>query len=201
MVARLRRGGGAVFVWESDMKKIAVGSGYFALVDDSDFEELDQYTWTSLRCYGGLVYATTKGAYKGPGTPKVILMHRMIMSALRNITVDHVDGNGLNNTRGNLRLATMAEQQKNRKLNKNNKTGYKGVHKKKNRSGRYAAETRLNGQKYYIGTFNNARDAAVAYNAVTYLLHGKYASLNSIEGVSIGNKSNYRSPQNRQKQD
>lgn len=93
-----------------------------ALVDDADFDYLNQWWWNANEADDGFYYAarTESG--------RVIRMHREIMQAPDNVLVDHRDGNGLNNQRYNLRMATNRQNAMNRKgANKNNASGYRNV--------------------------------------------------------------------------
>ena len=83
------------------------GEGKFALVDDADFEWLSQYRWRGMKA-ARTVYAVATI------DRRPVLMHRMIMDAPKKMTVDHIDHCGFNNQRGNLRLATNAENSRNR---------------------------------------------------------------------------------------
>lgn len=97
--------------------------------------------------------------------------------------VDHINGSGLDNRRINLRLCNMRQNQGNRKLNKNNTTGYKGVFYS-DQAGKYRVElhTTTNGKRYrrYGGLHNNLKDAALAYNKLATEYFGKYARLNTV---------------------
>ena len=161
-------------------QRIRVGRKNFALVDDDDYEALIEYNWILLSCSGGLRYATRKN--QAGKRPYAFLMHREIMSVPKGLTVDHIDGNGLNNCKNNLRLATHSEQQWNRQKNSNNTTGYRGVYYDK-RNKIYRAEMRAGRVKWSLGTYTNPRDAAIAYNVATLLLKDEHATMNDIDGV------------------
>ena len=80
------------------------GNGLIAIVDDSDFELVSQYRWRGHKAARSLtVYA------RGAVDRKPILMHRLIMQPEAGLHIDHIDGNGLNNSRSNLRCVTQAE--------------------------------------------------------------------------------------------
>jgi hypothetical protein len=106
------------------MKKIPLSQGQYTLVDDGDFEWLSKRKWYASKDYNTF-YALreVQKNYKS----KNLLMHREIMKAPKGMQVDHIDGNGLNNQKSNLRLCTPAQNQRNRRLNKNNTSGYRGV--------------------------------------------------------------------------
>lgn len=93
--------------------------------------------------------------------------------------VDHINGNGLDCRRGNLRLCTKSENQRNRRPNQNGTSGYKGVgwYKKYNC---WRVRIQVNGKKQHIGYFDNEIDAATAYDNAAKQLHGEFARLNLI---------------------
>jgi len=104
-----------------------------------------------------------------------IHMHREIINAPADLQVDHINGNGLDNRRENLRLCTNAENARNRRLSKNNTTGYKGVDLDANR---YRAQIRV-GQKFvYLGRFDDPIEAAKAYDAAAREHYGEFARTN-----------------------
>lgn len=86
------------------MKEISVGQGLFAMVDDGDYATLIKYNWHAIRA-DNTIYVGTTGIVKG----KVIKMHRLIMNTPSHLVVDHIDHNGLNNQRHNLRNCTQGE--------------------------------------------------------------------------------------------
>lgn len=157
-------------------KQIQVGNGFFAIVDDSDFDKVSRYKWRTLfnKNSNKTPYAVASGG---------LLMHRIILGLEKGDgkMVDHADHNTLNNTRNNLRVVTSQQNQMNRNKFSNNTTGYKGVtvekwHKSKN----YRADIRLSGKKIHIGYFYSAREAAIAYNEAAKKYHGEFAHLNDL---------------------
>ena len=100
---------------------------------------------------------------------KTILMHRLILGFPPG--VDHKDGNQLNNTRNNLRLATGTQNMGNRRMNRNNKTGYRGVQVFRDRYRVFLG-------KKYIGVFMNKDRAAKAYDKAALDYFGEFARLN-----------------------
>lgn len=159
------------------MKQIDVGRGLYALVDDCDYPELCKYKWCALKHRTGRFYAITNSGGKS------VLMHRLIMKARTfSEKVDHLDGNSLNNTRENLRIATNAENMRNRGIAGHNKTGFKGVIKRSDRRTKiYKAQIGVDGKTIYLGCFNTAQEAAIAYNEKAKELHGEFARLNQVE--------------------
>lgn len=141
----------------------------FAMVDDEDFEWLSQISW----------HLMNKG-YAQTSRPKKELMHRKIMNPPQNMVVDHIDGNHLNNQKSNLRICTHAENSANSKKPIDGITSiFKGVYFYK-RKGKYIAQIRYRNNKFHLGSFDKEIDAAMAYNAASIRLNGKFAKLNDL---------------------
>lgn len=154
---------------ESDpsVRRIPLGNGLFAIVDANDYEEVSKYKWRASH-HGRTVYATC--VKRG----RVVYMHRMIMGARKGRLVDHIDGNGLNNRRCNLRLCN---HQQNR-ANVGPRGGvsrFVGVYRCK---GKWVARITFRGKVCQIGTFEDEVEAAKARDRKAYELNGPYAYLN-----------------------
>jgi len=107
-------------------------------------------------------------------------MHRFILNPPDNVQIDHIDLNGLNNQRSNLRLATSAQNAQNKILRSDNTSGYKGIWRREN--GRWSAEVVANGVRSYAGSFETAEQAAVAYDAHAIATQGRFANINFPDG-------------------
>src|ERR1035437_1775635 len=119
------------------MKEISLGRGYIAIIDDQDFELINQYKWFALVRKGKLSAYAQANSRKPNGKKTVLKMHRLIMGLTDpKILVDHIDQDGLNNRRANLRTATSSENNRNRKVIRTSLTGTKGV---KRDGGRFVA--------------------------------------------------------------
>jgi hypothetical protein len=94
------------------------------------------------------------------------------------IYVDHINRNGLDCRKENLRIATNSQNNMNRGMFKNNTSGYRGVHRKGNM---WRAMIYVSGKQIRLGTFKNIKDAASAYNAAAIQYHGEFASLNDVQ--------------------
>src|SRR5262249_39337652 len=109
-----------------------------------------------------------------------IRLHRFILNAPPSVEVDHVNGDSLDNRRGNLRYSTRAQNNRNRGRTRANKSGFKGVSRQRGGGGFRAQMTR-DGVVYYLGKFSTAIDAALAYDAAARRLHGEFARTNFTE--------------------
>lgn len=152
-----------------EIRYIALTRGKFAIVDAADYEWLSRYKWTA-NCKGDKCYAYRRD--KGRG----VLMHRAIMQAPKGLVVDHIDGNGLNNRRSNLRLCTQAENSRNARPRRGT-SRFKGV-RAHNTPGQFVAEITLDGRARYIGSFTDEIEAAIAYDLRAVVLFAEFARLN-----------------------
>lgn len=148
-------------------KKIALPRGRFALVDDQDFERLSQYKWY----YVGK-YAARKGC-KALGEKNTIYMHREVLQTPDGLETDHVNGDGLDNRRENLRACTASENQRNRSVRVDSWSGFKGVQwsPKKNR---WSVRITHNRRRLFVGDYDNLLDAARAYDTAAKDLFGDF---------------------------
>lgn len=144
------------------------------LINKSDYDKISHFNW--FLNDGGYV---AKNHYIGNGEWDYLKIHRLIMVAEEGDIIDHKNGDKLDNTRGNLRLATRSQNRANAKLNKNNKTGFRGV---LYRRGKYTASIRKNGKLMTLGTFEEKEDAARMYNLWAVDLFGDFCRLNDTCG-------------------
>jgi hypothetical protein len=152
-------------------RKIELTQGKFAVVDPEDFEKLNTHKWYAANNYHNTFYAVRKIGRRN-GKIKHISMHRQITKPLPGLVVDHKDGNGLNNRKENLRIATEAQNHCNcRKTSKKTTSKYKGVCYNKQRS-KFRADIKCNGH------FDNEIDAAKAYDQAAKKHYGEFAKLN-----------------------
>lgn len=139
--------------------KIPLSNDYFAIIDIEDLDKIAGYGWYRIK-NGNTYYARAHKPGSGRKNIK-IYMHRLIMNAPSGADVDHIDRNGLNNCRDNLRLASRSANRANAKLYKNNKTGFRGVGI--SRGGKYTAFITRNKVSTYLGTFQTPEMASTAY--------------------------------------
>lgn len=158
------------------MKEIPLTRGKVAIVSDRDHEWLSQFKWQALRGYKETFYAAHAVRPKD-GKRGVMYMHRLILDAPGGMQVDHINGDGLDNRRQNLRLATNAENRRNSRIPADNTSGCKGVYWS-NTERKWQAQISINGQTRYIGRFDFLLEAALAYDRAAMKHYGAFASLN-----------------------
>lgn len=161
------------------MREIPLSQGRVALVDDADFEWLSQWKWHVYSPPGrtgvhALAHTTVrKNIYRK------IKMHRLILGAKEGDFVDHIDGNGLNNQKSNLRFCTKSENGMNRGAPTTNSSGFKGVSWAKSKN-KWEAYISLKGIRKHLGRFTTKEEAALAYNEAALIHHGSFAHLNKV---------------------
>lgn len=166
------------------MKKIALGNARFTLVDDEDFDWLNQWKWHYCKSGSGKVgYARNWNK----GNP--IRMHRLIMGDPDGKQIDHINGDGLDNQRKNLRTATASQNNMNRKQH-NNQHGFKGIYfyntrryynKKTTRTTNpknWKARIKINRKFIHLGSYSTKEEAAKSYDRATKKYFGEFAHTN-----------------------
>jgi len=156
-------GGALIFVI---MKTIELSMGYVTIVDDDDYEELSKHKW--------YVYKGSTVNYAGRKIGKrndshSIHMHRQILGDdVIGLHTDHIDGDGLNNQRSNLRPCTPSQNQCNKRSMRGSSSKYVGIchvsviKPKTKRKKRWKAAFRVNGKSVFIGMFMTEYEAALA---------------------------------------
>ena len=125
------------------VRRIPVTRGNFAIVDADDYYRLVQFRWHSVGSNKTLYAARRPSG-------KAVMMHRWIMNAPDHLVVDHIDHNGLNNCKANLRLCTIAQNTCNAGSNAGATSRYKGVSWKKNAK-KWSVTIQLNKKRFHIG--------------------------------------------------
>lgn len=164
---------------EIKLSKTGKHAGKYVAIVDSVDDVLDNLNWivrTDNRHH--TQYATTN-VYLEDGRRTLASLHRVVMERKleRKLQthehVDHIDMNGLNNRRDNLRLVTPMQNAGNQRRSKSSSTGFKGVTKQR---GRYRARIRFNGKPIHIGYYATEQEAHKAYCAKSLELYGEYAN-------------------------
>lgn len=159
--------------------EIQLTQGQVALIDAID-ADLTEFKWTAAKMSNGNYYAVR--AVRIDKKQKRQWLHLVILKRMLDKEVpkgfmgDHKNGNTLNNTRDNLRIATRQQNSQNRKRSRNNVSGYKGVswHRQKNK---WQATIRIDGKNKFLGYFDNPQLAHEAYCKAAIGTHGNFARL------------------------
>lgn len=162
------------------MKTVPVGS-VIALVDDEDYDLVSQFTWT-YTVWNGCGYAKRRNKQGA-----TVSMHALILKdeILSGHEVDHIDGNGLNNQKNNLRAVYHKENLQNQRVQARSKSGYRGVTYfpkagKWDRKKPWRARIKVDGNDWTIGYFKTPEEAALAWNKTAYDAWGDFARLNVV---------------------
>jgi hypothetical protein len=182
------------------VQKIPLTRGLEAIVDDEDYPELAKHRWLAMRsgksALTGEPYFYAMRSEWIDGKQKATLMHRQIMCAPKGLEVDHANGDRLDNRKGNLRLATRAQNRVNSLGT--TQSGYKGVYQNKNEK-TYFSFINRQGKRHYVGCFKTADEAAAAYNQAAQELHGEFAVLNELPTTTTGTAGSFTRTDNRKK--
>jgi hypothetical protein len=161
-------------------KEISLTQGKVAMVDAADFEWLSQWKWQAVSPSGH--WYAVRNQRDDAGKRRYISMHRFILNAPDGMEVDHIDANGLDNRRQNLRVATVAENRRNRRRARNNRSGFNGVAWAKHER-KWRATVRVNGKQIHVGYYHDLIKAAVARDLATIEHYGEFVTLNFPRGL------------------
>lgn len=157
-------------------KEIFLTRGKVAVIDYEDFGLVSKYKWCAQKAPTSPWYAIT--TYREGGKQKSLYMQRLLMQPKDDQIVDFVDGNGLNLRRSNMRTCTVSQDQVNRGLPKNNKSGFKGVSASPNKNGKWDAFIFVEGRSIRLGSFFSAQGAAIERDKAAKAHFGEFAWLN-----------------------
>ena len=170
------------------VKKIKLTQGKEAIVDDEDYDRLNEHKWCANREYymnKDKFYVVRRAPRDSNEFGKQIRMHRVITNAPKGMQVDHINGNPLDNRKDNLRVCTQQENCMNRRHRTDNKSGYKGVcYVKKPKdminelSKPWHAQLKFNQKHIRLGMYKTKEEAARAYDKKAIELFGEFAHLN-----------------------
>ena len=184
-------------------------SDEYTIVDDEDYDKVVEalgkrakwYLWKSTT---GKKYAMSGCRYKS--------VHRVVMGNPKGMDIDHIDGDGLDNRKENLRICTRSQNCANKKVRRDSQSGYKGVceikkplrkkyvSKKTGKTTYHECMPKKRFQAYIsnpktkfpkkrhisLGYFHTAEEAALAYNKAALEMYGEFAVLNQIKGKDNG---------------
>lgn len=146
--------------------------GMRAIVDAEDYDRLVAVgSWHAKKSRTGQMYYACRSGYLGSG---FLLMHREVLQAKAGVLIDHVNGNGLDNRKENLRAATRSQNGCNRGKNLNNTSGFKGVFWHKS-TGKWYAAVRLNRKLHHLGLFETREEANEVACSFRSQAHGAFA--------------------------
>lgn len=152
--------------------RVPLTRGMFALVDDGDAERVLAFKWCATRGVGWDGFYAVRTDQKR----RTVLLHRFVLHAPFGSVVDHINHDGLDNRRTNLRLCTAAQNCWNRRYSLISNAGHRGVRLLKN--GRFRAAITVNKARLSLGCFASAEEAARAYDAAASEYFGEFARLN-----------------------
>jgi hypothetical protein len=147
--------------------------GIDCLIDPSDIAVVSRFKWSGSLQNGKRYVSSTSRQY-GPS----VLMHVLLMGRRRGFLTDHINGNGLDNRRSNLRWATCAQNQANKRHQRNARSPYKGAWPPSSNHPKWRAAITHAGVRYFLGVFDSAEGAARAYDSKAKELFGEFAKLN-----------------------
>lgn len=155
----------------TEYKEIPLTKGKVTIVDADDYEWLSQRKW--------FCHSQGYAASRNPETKKIEFMHRVIMVPDEGMVVDHINRDGLDNRRINMRVCTQAENLRN-SYNSFGKSQYKGVSFKPGRKKPWRARISLDGTTEILGDFSTEIEAAYAFDLRAKELQGEFAYLNNV---------------------
>lgn len=158
------------------MKEIELSKGHQAIIDDEDYEYLNQFKWH----FDGRYAARTIWNKETKKESKVY-MHRIIIESDGNLKVDHINNNKLDNRKSNLRIVTDYENARNQSTQKRKKSSrYKGVCFVKDKN-KFKAYIKTNGKLIHLGYSDDEKECALLYNKKALELFGEFSKLNEID--------------------
>jgi hypothetical protein len=160
-------------------RRIALTRGAYSIVDPDDYEKLSRFKWHLARD-GWNSYA--RRCYRFKGRKKSKCMHRDVLEVPAGLVVDHINRNGLDNRKANLRAATHAQNICNRRTSKvTGRSKYRGVSWSKEKK-KWSAQIHSGGKCKFAGYFEDEVEAAKAYDSAARKYHGEFAFTNFPDG-------------------
>ena len=158
--------------------KINLSQGKIAFIDEEDWKRTNQHKWCAQKSYN--TFYAISNLYENDESGeriKILKMHRFILNAKPGQIIDHINRNGLDNRKSNLRLATNSQNQMNKELFKRTKSGYRGVFPQ---NGKWRVFISINRKRHNLGYFSTKEEAAQVYNQVAKKHHGEFAIFNVV---------------------
>jgi hypothetical protein len=157
-------------------REIQLTQGQVALVSAHRFQELSAYKWYAHWSEDNKSFYATRTARNLKGRLSNIAMHRHILGLNFGDSRhgEHRNMDSLDNRDENLRIATVSQNNCNRRAQRNNKSGFKGV-SWCNRDKKWIAHISISGKQIHLGMFDNPELAFAAYCAAAQQLHGEFA--------------------------
>lgn len=153
--------------------------GFSVLVDDALAEDINPTKWEYRRSGTNVYFRTVS---RVGGVRRTAWLHHIAAHCKRGQQADHRDGNTLDNRSSNLRPCSGAQNSRNRKRGRNNRSGYKGVYRAKSGGGKpWHAQIWENGRRKHLGYFATAAEAGAAYDRAATVIYGEFAKLNTPE--------------------
>lgn len=157
---------------EDGICRIILAREYVALIDEADWPLVEPYRWCA-----SVSHRTIYVRANAKEPRRTLRLHRLIVGANARLQVDHINHDGLDNRRANLRLCTPRQNSANRRQNQNVSSNFKGVYWHQP-SSRWSAQVGGGTNRVYLGLFDDPRVAAQAYNCAALALYGDFALLN-----------------------
>ncbi len=154
------------------MKKIKLTQGKYTLVDNDDYEMLNMHKWYVKK--GENTFYAVRSIFLKNGKQTTLRMHRLLIDAPNGLEVDHEDGNGLNNQKSNIRLATRSQNRMNRPKQSRNTSGFKGVSWDKTHKV-WMAYITLNSVQKNLGYFKSKQEAYQVRREASIEYHKEFA--------------------------
>jgi len=164
------------------MKTIPLTQNRTTLVDNGDYEWLKQWKWRAQKA-GHRCYAVRQFRIPKSKVRIYVAMHREIMRAPEGMTVDHINGNALDNRKCNMRLCILSENLRNQRPCVNKKVKYKGVSINSNCKNPYTASIYVNERLIHLGVYPTTEDAAKVYDLAALKYFGEFALTNEMLGL------------------
>jgi len=166
------------------MKEIHLSAGKVSLIDDEDFEKVNQFKWSffshkTTPGYAGrsiLVGHRDLNKPKGDSKNQIfknVSLHRFILNAPEGCHIDHINGDTLDNRRSNLRIVNKSQNAMNSKLRKDNTSGHKGVNWNKIHR-RWIARVKVGGKEIFSKSYKTFEEAVEGREKAVKKYHGEY---------------------------